>query len=172
MVASIEQELFVRIEMENFLYMEAELLDDGRLREWLELCAHDIEYKLPVRLSRERAYGDGNSTTMMHWDDDYAALEMRILRVGTEYAWAEDPPSRIRRCVSNVRVRPVSDSDEYDVRSNLLLYRSRGDSEKHDLLAGERHDRIRRTEEGLRLASRRIVLDQAVIGTHSLSFFL
>ncbi len=126
MVATVEQQLLLRCEMENFLFEEAELLNDGRFHDWLELCAEDIHYVIPVRVSRERANGDGNSTTMTHWDDDYAGLELRVLRLDTEYAWAEDPPSRIRHHVSNVRVRPGAGTDEYDVRSNLLVFRNRG----------------------------------------------
>lgn len=172
MVATIEQQLLLRGEVESFLFDEAELLDDGRFHDWLELCAEDIRYTIPVRLSRERSNGDGNSTMMTHWDDDYTGLQLRVLRLDTEYAWAEDPPSRIRHFVSNVRVRPVDGSNEFDVRSDLLVFRNRGDSQKHDLISAERHDRIRRTERGLRLARRRVVLDHAVIGTHNLAFFL
>jgi len=172
MVATVEQELLLRSEIENFLIEEAELLDDGRFHEWLQLCTEDIHYIVPVRVSRERNNGDGNSSTMNHFDEDYAGLETRILRLDTEYAWAEDPPSRTRHFVSNVRVRPASGPDEYDVRSNILVYRNRGDSSKHDLVSGERHDRIRRSETGLKLAGRRVVLDNAVVATHNLAFFL
>lgn len=172
MVAAVEQELLLRCEIENFLIEEAEMLDDGRMHEWLQLCADDIYYIVPVRISRERHNGDGISTTMNHFDDDYAALKTRIVRLDTEYAWAEDPPSRTRHFVSNVRVRPASGSDEYDVRSNILVYRNRGDSPKHDLVSGERHDRIRRSETGLKLARRRVVLDNVVLATHNLAFFL
>lgn len=172
MVVTIEQQLLLRCEIESFLFEEAELLDDGRFHEWLALCAEDIRYTIPVRLSRERGHGESNSTVMTHWDDDYTGLQMRVLRLDTEYAWAEDPPSRIRHFVSNVRVRPVDGSDELDARSDLLVFRNRGDSQKHDLISAERHDRIRRTKTGLRLARRRVVLDQAVLGTHNLAFFL
>lgn len=171
MVATVEQQILLRSEMENFLFQEAELLNDGRFHDWLELCAEDIRYIIPVRMSRERANGDGNSTTMTHWDDDYTGLQLRVLRLDTEYAWAEDPPSRIRHHVSNVRVRPGAETDEYDVRSNLLVFRNRGDSPHHDLISAERHDVIRRSEMGLRLASRRVVLDHAVVGTHNLANF-
>ncbi|WP_137144051.1 aromatic-ring-hydroxylating dioxygenase subunit beta [Mycolicibacterium sp. CR10] len=171
MVATLEQQVLLRSEVEDFLFEEAELLDEGRFHEWLGLCTEDIRYIIPVRLSRERANGEGISSTMTHWDDDYAGLQLRVLRLDTEYAWAEDPPSRIRHNVSNVRVRPASEPDEYDVRSNVLVFRNRGDSPKYDLISAKRQDVIRRCETGLRLASRRVVLDHAVLGTHNLAFF-
>lgn len=172
MVTTVEQELLLRCEIENFLIEEAELLDDGKFHEWLQRCAEDIRYVVPVRVSRERGSGDGSLATMTHFDDDFTGLETRIMRLDTEYAWAEDPPSRTRHFVSNVRVQPVAGSDEYEVRSNILVYRNRGDSPQHDLVSGERHDRIRRTETGLKLASRRVVLDNTVVATHNLTFFL
>lgn len=172
MVATVEHELLLRYEIEQFLIEEAAMLDDGRFHEWLQLCTEDIHYTVPVRTSRERNNGDGNSTMMNHFDDDYAGLETRIVRLDTEYAWAEDPPSRTRHFVSNVRFHPASAADEYDVQSNILVYRNRGDSPKHDLVSGERHDRIRRSETGLKLARRRVVLDNAVVATHNLAFFL
>ncbi|CAJ1511186.1 aromatic-ring-hydroxylating dioxygenase subunit beta [[Mycobacterium] burgundiense] len=171
MVANVEQQLFLRSEMEDFLFAEAELLDDGEFHKWLEMCSEDIRYIIPVRLSRERANGDGTSTAMTHWDDDFLGLQLRVLRLDTEYAWAEDPPSRVRRHVSNVRVSPKAGTDEYDVRSNLLLFRNRGDSPQHDLISAERQDVIRRGQMGLRLARRRVVLDHAVLGTHNLAHF-
>ena len=67
---------------------------------------------------------------------------------------------------------PSDDADTYRVRSNVLLYRNRGLSSNYDLLAGEREDLLRRTPEGWQIASRRIVLDQIVIASRNLSFFL
>ncbi|MDV6979079.1 aromatic-ring-hydroxylating dioxygenase subunit beta [Mycobacterium intracellulare] len=170
MVATTGEELLLRYEIEAFLFNESELLDDGRFHDWLELCSEDIRYVIPVRATKERG-ADGISTVMTHWDDDYTGLQMRVLRLDTEYAWAEDPASRIRHFVSNVRVRSTSQADEYEVRSNLLVSRSRGDSPTVDLVVAERRDRIRRTEAGLRLAARTVVLDHSVIGTHNLAFF-
>ena len=90
-------------EIEQFLFHEAECLDDNRIREWFELLTEDIDYKCPIRVTRERAAGPGFSEEGMHFDEDWGMLEVRVERLETEYAWAEDPPSRTRRLVSNVR---------------------------------------------------------------------
>jgi phthalate 3,4-dioxygenase beta subunit len=51
---------------------------------------------------------------------------MRVKRLATDHAWAEDPPSRTRHFVTNVRTfRPRA--DELYVESALLLFRSRGE---------------------------------------------
>ena len=162
----------VRSEVEAFLHEEAELLDDGRLRDWLELVTDDIRYEVPVRVTRERVSGSGVARDMAHWTDDWTALEMRVLRQDTEYAWAEDPPSRTRHFVTNIRVKPGESEGELTVRSNILLFRSRGDSPQHDLLSGERHDVLRQVGGGWKLARRTVILDQSTLPTHNLPIIL
>ena len=39
--------------------------------------------------------------------DTYASMRLRVDRLQTEHAWAEDPPSRTRRVVTNIRVREL-----------------------------------------------------------------
>jgi len=161
----------LREEVEAFLLKEAELLDELRYREWLELLTPDVHYLAPVRITREREKGPGLVEGMAHFDEDYASLEMRILRLETEFAWAEDPPSRTRHHVSNIRVGEPK-GDEIPVRSYLLLFRSRGDSPQYDLISCERHDILRRVNGNLKLAKRVIVLDHSSLPTHNLAVFL
>ena len=40
---------------------------------------------------------------MAHFDEDRYALDKRVERLLTEHAWTEDPPSRTRHLVTNVR---------------------------------------------------------------------
>ena len=162
----------LREEIEAFLMEEAELLDNGHLREWLERCTDDIRYEVPVRVTRERSSGRGLSRDMAHWTDDWTALEMRVLRQETEYAWAEDPPSRTRHFVTNLRLSAGEGEDEVAVRSNVLLFRSRGDSPNHDLISGERHDVVRRVDGRWKLARRTVILDHSTLPTHNLPIIL
>ncbi len=39
----------LRHRIEDFLYLEAELLDDRKLREWLDLLTDDVRYWMPIR---------------------------------------------------------------------------------------------------------------------------
>ena len=90
---------------------------------------------------------------------------------GGGMAWAEEPPSRTRHFVSNIRVK-TADEGAATVHSNLLLFRNRGDSAAHDLISAERHDRLRREYDDWRLAERLILVDQATLGTLNLAVFL
>lgn len=170
--ASVTQhDLLLRLSIEEFLFAEAALLDEGRFREWLGLLSPDIRYVVPLRTTVERNRGTGTSSLMTYWDDDYAGLNLRVQRLYTEFAWAEDPPSRTRHFISNVRVQPGLSPEEYRVQSCVQVYRSRGDSPRLDLITGAREDVVRRTEAGFRLAGRAVTLDQTVIPTHNLGFF-
>ncbi|MDR7510609.1 MAG: 3-phenylpropionate/cinnamic acid dioxygenase subunit beta [Armatimonadota bacterium] len=162
----------VRGEVLEFLHHEAELLDDGRLDEWLELLTEDVSYAMPVRLTRERGQEPAVSAEMQFFQDDLATLRLRVRRLRTDFAWAEDPPSRTRHFVANARVAPGPTPDEVDVRCNVLVYRNRGASAASDLISGERRDRLRRVGGAWKLARRVFVPDQATLGVDNLAIFV
>lgn len=99
-------------------------------------------------------------------------LQLRVERLGSGAAWAEEPPSRTRHFVTNVRVTEGAGENEVQVKSNLLLYRTRGDARRHDLLSAERHDVLRRVDGAWKLARRIILLDQTTVTTHNFSVFV
>ena len=161
----------LREEINEWLFRESELLDDGLERTWLEeMVSRDIIYQLPLRQTVERARGAGWVEGTFHLDERYGSLNSRVARNESAYAWAEDPPSRIRHFVTNVRPL-ANDAGTVSVRSNLLIYRTRQDNVVPQLLSGERHDVLRREDGVLRLVVRRILLDMTAIGTHNLSIF-
>ena len=161
-------------EIVEFFYDEAEMLDQLRLHEWRETLAQDLEYGVPLRLTRPTREKEQTVVrNMQHMHDNYGSIAVRVMRImDTKSAWGEDPPSRTRRLVTNVRVYKTEKENEFKVQSYLLLTRNRFDHDYFDLLPCERHDLIRREEDGkLKLASREIILDQAVIGTPNLGIF-
>ncbi len=157
-------------EILEFLHLEAELLDSGRFSEWLELMTEDIAYRMPVRSNRAHRSPDYTEKTEI-FSENMASLRMRVKRLGTDFAWAESPPSRTRHLVTNVRVRATNNPHELDVLSYILVYRNRSSSATADILSGERNDLVRNVEGNWRLASRKILLDQVVVGSRNLSIF-
>jgi 3-phenylpropionate/cinnamic acid dioxygenase small subunit len=156
----------------GWLLEEAEVLDQRRHRDWLELLAKDITYRVPVRITTGQDLDNSLLADMAHFDEDLYSLTKRVDRFDTEYAWTEDPPSRTRRFVTNVRVFAGAADDELVARSYLLLFRSRGDVRDADLLSGARRDVLRRTDQGLRLVERVVALDESVLPTQNLAVFL
>lgn len=152
-------------------HTEAERLDDGREREWLErMVSREVVYQVPVRQTVERARGAGFVPGAFHLDETWGSLETRVARNETAYAWAEDPPSRARHFVTTTRV--AQDEDELvRVRSNLLIFRTRQEQTQPQLLSADRRDVLRRENGSLLLYRREVLLDHTVIGTHNLSLF-
>jgi 3-phenylpropionate/cinnamic acid dioxygenase small subunit len=168
--AAAGEHLKLWFEVIAWLDHEAMLLDDGRLEEWLDLLTEDVAYTMPVRLTRERGSGPDTHAGSPHFLEDARTLRMRVERLKTEFAWAEDPPSRTRRFVTNVRPEPTADG--VAVRSYLLLYRNRGDDSGAELISAERRDHLRRTPDGLRLSRREVRIDQSTLGVRNLALLL
>ena len=161
-------------EIEQFLYHEAALLDGWWYRDWFELLADDLEYWMPLRgnrLARDQHLEMSGPDDTALFDEDKDSIDRRILKIETGMSWAEDPPSRTRHAVSNVQVYPTDRADEYQVRCNYMLYRSRLERDV-DLFVGARQDVLRRDPEtGWKIARRKIVLDQATLLAKNLSIF-
>lgn len=156
----------------DFVYRESEALDERRHEDWLGMLTPDIHYVMPVRVTTAHSLEDTAMTDMAHLDEDLYSLNKRVQRFATEHAWAEDPPSRTRRFITNVRAWEGDTPDELLVRSNLMLFRSRGDIHDHDLLSAVRDDLLRRDGDVLKLARRRVLVDESVLRTQNLAIFL
>src|SRR6478609_3868289 len=153
----------------QFLVEEAALLDAADYQGWLDLITEDIRYVMPVRVTTAR--GAPASNGMGHFDEDMYALRKRVQRLATDHAWTEDPPSRTRHFVTNVRTFRA-EGDDLRVESALLLFRSRGDTREPSLISAGRTDLLRATADGLRLARREITVDESVLRTQNLAVFL
>lgn len=156
----------------DFVYREAELLDDRRHHDWLEMLTDDVRYVVPVRITTAHSLVDSTLEDMAHFDEDRYSLVKRVERLDTEHAWAEDPPSRTRRYVTNIRCWVGDVEDEVLVRANLLLFRSRGDIHEHDLLSAQRTDVLRRAGREFKLARRDVLMDESVLRMQNLAVFL
>tara|TARA_R110000772_G_scaffold268731_1_gene398306 strand:- start:8504 stop:9064 length:561 start_codon:yes stop_codon:yes gene_type:complete len=158
----------------DFLVDEAEILDEFRLDEWLGFLAEDIHYCVPVRQTKSVAdKGVSSAFRTMHYDDNYGTLMFRVKRfLETKSAWSEDPRSRTRRLVTNLRVHQGASVSEYEVRSYLLITRNRFESTEIETLTAERKDTLRLVDGELKLARREIMIDMAVLAWPNLSVFL
>jgi 3-phenylpropionate/cinnamic acid dioxygenase small subunit len=148
--------------VEQFLYREAMLLDEGRYDEWLALLADDVRYWIPVRETTDTlASGVRGSAEMPLIDDDKPFLKARIDRIHTGLAHAESPPSRTRHFLSNIEIEEGADG-EVAARCNILVYQTRLERTEA-IYVGRREDRLRRSNGSWLIADRKIVLDQTVL---------
>src|SRR3954453_1596560 len=118
-------------EMEDFLYEEADLLDQRRLGEWLDWLAEDLHYFMPMR--RNVAFGthaeheNTRAGQDISWfDEDKWTLSKRVDQIMTGIHWAEEPLSRVCHFVTNIRLaaaRPsVEAASEVEVGSRFIVY--------------------------------------------------
>jgi 3-phenylpropionate/cinnamic acid dioxygenase small subunit len=140
---------------------------------WVGLMAADLEYRMPVRMTKDRVDGSEFSTGMDLFDENMMTMMMKATRLAmTESAWAEKPPSRTRRFITNIRVYRTPIEGEYRVVSSVLLVRNRYDEPNFELVSARRADVLREAEESFEIAQRTIYADQATIGTQNLAIFL
>ena len=100
----------LRLQVEDFYYYEAELLDERKLRQWLELFTDDIFYWMPIRHNTQERPDDISAELSQpghgyYFNDDKKSLTLRVERVYSKTAWSELPPSRTRHLITNVRVK-------------------------------------------------------------------
>lgn len=160
----------------RFLYEEVQVLDDWKWGEWLDFFADDCLYWAPTqedRLSRERSKRIADFRTSAYFEENKVQLKQRVDRLLTNQAWGEEPPSRSRHIIADIRVTKGLAEDEYVVRSNFYDYRSNG-QRSEDSITGERTDRIVRDPSspwGYVIKERRIVFDMSTILIKNLSLF-
>ena len=170
--ATMMSRMLLHFEIEQFYYAEAALLDDRRFDDWLDLFAEDAHYWMPIRrtvTSNELHREFTAPGAMAFFDDDRMMLAARVKKLASGYSWSEDPPSRTRHLVTNLRIMR-DEAGELGVDTNFHLYRTRLNSEE-DHWIGSRKDVLRRTPEGLRIVTRHIFLEQTVLLSRNLSSF-
>ena len=153
-------------EIEEFLVYEAALLDEWRLEEWLELMAPDARYLVPPLDMPEADHHD----TLFLIADDRRTLASRVRQLLSGTTWAENPRSRTRRLVTNVRLLAAGD-DEARATANFAVWRFQ--HEQADVYVGRYVHILVRGTAGLLFRERRAVLDLETLRPHGkLSFIL
>ena len=159
----------LRCEFEDLLIEEARLLDNDKFDEWLELFDENTRYWAPVRENLDRGAEDLYKPHLLsHFDDNKMTLGFRVKRLATGYAHAEEPPSRTRHFVSNVRILD-QEGNRVHVESNFIVFRSRpGKSET--FFVGVRRDWWRGDSSGWLNVERLVIFDHDVIESITIFF--
>jgi 3-phenylpropionate/cinnamic acid dioxygenase small subunit len=139
-----------RAELEEFLYQEAWLLDQGRFDEWLELYTDDATYWIPLQADQS----DPLTTSSIVYDDR-RLLEVRVRQFQHPRAHARVPVPRTVHQIGNVR---VIESDGRDVRVSSTLFLVEFRRERQRVWGALVEHRLRRTDQGLRIAAKRVDL--------------
>ena len=152
-----------------FYAYETMLLDENRLREWLELIDDDVRYIMPMRETRLGPPSQNDNPTFYLYNDDKDSLVTRVARLETGMALVESPPSATQRLVTDVLVLGAGPV-HVDVRSSFLVLQVR-DERNETTFGGRRTDRLRITADGFRLLRRDILLVHYVLPRTVSMFF-
>ncbi len=152
-------------EVERFLTMEAGLLDEWRLTEWLKLFTEDARYWVPTT-----DLPDGQPGEVLGLiDDDYTRLQARVSRLLSRHAHREFPWSRTRRFVTNVRAT-ADGNGEVKASASFLVYRIRN---RHvDPYIGHYEYVLRRVDAELKIQRRAAILDLEALDPHATVSFI
>lgn len=142
-----------RSEVEDLLFLEADLLDNWKLNDWLALYTADAHYEVP---STDLPRDADPERSLFYIADDRARLEQRVIRINKKTMWSEYPRSKTRHLVTNVRVLG-GEGDEIIVRAGFAVYRTKWGNT--DLFIGGYEYVLRRDGDALRIRRKRCVLD-------------
>lgn len=152
-------EPMTRPEAEDFLFAETALLDEWRLEEWFKLIDEPCQYLVPSLSDRD---GDPTSSLFLV-ADDYRTLRSRVTQLMGRSVWAENPRSRTRHQVTNVRVLE-SDGASALITANFTVWRFQQGAS--DAYVGRYLHRLVRTAEGWKFRERRCELDLESLRPH------
>lgn len=160
------EDLILQHELEQFFYLEARLLDERRLTEWLDLLSEDLDYWMPMR--RNIKFGDWDMEFTDHhkeinwFDETKDIITGRIRQINTGVHWPEEPVSRFEHLITNIEVVGV-DVEGIRVNSKFHVYQNRLQDEVNEWV-GRREDLLRRdSDTKFKVVKRKIILAQNVM---------
>ena len=165
---TVDDRLFV--EIQRFLYREAGLLDRRQYQTWLSLLTDDVHYRVTAAVARDAG---ASALDYAIIDEHMTGLKSRIDQISNpRLTRAENPPSMMRRAVSNIEAHHAHAPGEFSVESYLIAYRSRPGAPEGGFYVAVRYDTLRRGDADWRLAQRTAHLDHLMLFDGALSALL
>ncbi len=158
---TLDDALLLRLRVEDFLWHEADLLDRWLLDEWLALFDSDAHYYVPPSdVDGDTANPD---TSLFYIMDDRRRLEERVIRLKKIGAHSEQPRSKVRHMISNMRVR--RDGNTIHARSSFAVWRNKDATS--DVFIGHYLHELTEAGDTFRIAKKTCVLDMEALRPHA-----
>lgn len=157
----IGPDLLLRLQVEELLYLEADLLDRWQLDQWLALYTPDAQYFVPPS-DVDGDTADPNES-LFYINDDHVRMRERVIRLNKVGAHSEHPRSKVRHLVSNVRVR--REGDVIHARSSFVVWRSKDITS--DAFVGHYLHEIVMREGAMMISRKTCVLDMEALRPHA-----
>jgi 3-phenylpropionate/cinnamic acid dioxygenase small subunit len=176
-MAGIER-LLLLAEVSDFLFEEAELLSDRKYEAWLDRLSHDLTYRVFIlrNLSGKEArseYFEG-PLDVSWFHEGKETIAKRVEQIRTHQHWAEEPPSRTTRYLTNIRIQEHQLEGTVEwvrARCNFMVNRNRNEADDQSL-CGHRVDVLEKSGGGWKVKQRKIYLNQSTMLMGNLSFFI
>jgi 3-phenylpropionate/cinnamic acid dioxygenase small subunit len=171
--------LELRAEIEDFFYLEADLIDERKFKDWLELLHEDIQYFMPMRRNvkfGQHAEKENTRQGMdISWfDEGKWTLTKRVEQILTGVHYAEEPLSRTSHLLTNIRLLEHGQNEQgqefVKTSCRFYVYLNRVEYEVEEMV-GKRYDTLIKTEQGWQVLNREIILDQNVLLVKNLTTF-
>lgn len=141
-----------QLTVEQFLYRQAEILDERQWDDWLALFTDDGRYWMPAH--EEQTFGDGVPNIFY---EDMDLMKVRVNRVTHPRAWSQQPPNRTSHVVSNVIIEN-EDAETGDVVARSKFYASEFWNDETRHFAGKYRHELKKTGDGYRIELQRVDL--------------
>jgi 3-phenylpropionate/cinnamic acid dioxygenase small subunit len=152
----------------EFLYREARLADEARYAEWLALWTDDAVYWVPATTDPEA----DPEKHLSHIYDNRTRLETRVKLLQTGHRYSQEPPSLMRRLISNIEVARAEDGELVAASNFALAELSIQAKHETHWWVGRATHRLRRVDGELRIRSKKVVLINAAEPLPNLAFLI
>lgn len=174
----------LQLDIEQFYYREARMLDNRQYQQWFALLTEDMRYIIPSRtnpmvnnrergteemISVERELEGEDSDGCPIREEGYLQMMIRVERAFKMNSWSENPPARTRRIVGNVEII-ADEGDKLTVYTNFHMHYARPGSNNF-LYAGQRRDTLLKADGSYKLVRREVILDYANVDYPTLGLF-
>lgn len=152
-------------EVELFLFREAQLADEHAYQEWFALWTEELLYWVPCN-SDEQAIGRKIALV----NDNRPELDERLFRLGTKFAHAQNPKSRLSRVIGNVVLQEWDAQRGGRVSSRFHLTEVRAG--RQQTFAGRQTHVLERRDGELRMREKHVYLANNDIPMPNLTFII
>lgn len=151
----------VEHECAKVLFTEARYLDQRKWDEWLSLYTEDAVYWVPAWETEHEYVQDPTRQVSLIYYPDRNGLDDRIFRIKTGLSAASTPLPRTAHLISNIVVEPINDS-EVLVHSSWQCTGFR--HKTVNVFGGHYEHKLRKSESGWKIAGKKIIVINDVIG--------
>jgi benzoate/toluate 1,2-dioxygenase beta subunit len=151
-----------------FLYQEARLADEARYAEWLALWTDDAVYWVPATTDPDA----DPEKHLSHIYDNRTRLETRVKLLQTGHRYSQEPPSLMRRLISNIEVEKAEDGGLVAESNFVLAELSIQAKHETHWWVGRTTHRLRPLDGGIRMSLKKVVLVNAAEPLPNLAFLI